>query len=105
MNLPSTRLPSSCRWKVPLVAAATWRAFIVARQEWKDAAYVSPASFFSPMDSFMRCAICHNPLNISDARVLPTTDGHYVHLACAEREAYAAARRRRTLAIISAVAL
>jgi hypothetical protein len=44
-NLPSTRLPSSCRWKVLLAATAAWRTFIVARQERKGAALVSPASF------------------------------------------------------------
>jgi hypothetical protein len=62
-------------------------------------AYILP----SLMDGTMRCAICNDPLDISDLGVLPTTDGYHVHLRCADREARAAARQRTIHAMVSAI--
>lgn len=53
----------------------------------------------------MRCAICGDQIDVSHPCVLPTTDGQYVHLMCAERDARVAARRRRAVAIITALFL
>jgi hypothetical protein len=53
----------------------------------------------------MRCVICGYPLDTSLQLVLPTTDGQYVHLLCAEREASVAARKRTIRAAVSTVLL
>jgi hypothetical protein len=65
-----------------------------------------PVTFLHTIEgTLMRCAICSDQIDVSHPLVLPTTDGQYVHLICAEREARAAARRRSIRAIIITILL
>jgi hypothetical protein len=56
-------------------------------------------------NGIMCCAICGERLDASHHSVLPTTDGQQVHLVCAEREAYRAARRRTVRAMVTVLLL
>lgn len=49
----------------------------------------------------MQCIICGSPIEAHEGYAL-TTSGEYVHIACADRQASAAYRRRTILAIVSA---
>jgi hypothetical protein len=51
----------------------------------------------------MYCVICGLPIEWLQDSSIPTTDGQRVHIACAEREAHAAYRRRTLWAMTSAL--